>query len=361
MRPTRAIIHLNAITHNLAAIRQMAPTSQIMSVVKADAYGHGIVQVAEHLTQTDCFAVACIEEAIQLREGGINQPIVLLEGYFEAEELALIDRYDLQTVIHSQYQIDWLLASTLARPLTVWLKFDSQMNRLGFNSESFTAALSQLEHSEQVSDVKLMTHFACADDITSHKTEIQNKQFVALTADMHHEKTAANSAAILAWPETHFDWVRPGIMLYGCSPLLNSTGDKHALKPAMTLESRVIAIKQVKKGETVGYGAHWVASQDTRLAVVAIGYGDGYPRHAENGTPVWINGREVPLAGRVSMDMIAVDIGADSRDEVGDRVVLWGDELPVENVAKFANTIPYTLLCGVTSRVKLIWQETESE
>ncbi|PWK47259.1 alanine racemase [Pleionea mediterranea] len=358
MRPTRAIIHLDAITHNLAMIRQMAPNSQIMAVVKADAYSHGIVQVAEHLSQADCFAVACIEEAIQLREGGISQPIVLLEGYFEAEELALIDRYDLQTVIHSQYQIDWLLASKLSGSLTVWLKFDSQMNRLGFNPENFTAALKQLESSDQVSEIKLMTHFACADDIASYKTEQQNKQFVDLTADMTVEKTAANSAAILAWPETHYDWVRPGIMLYGCSPLLTRHGAQHQLKPAMTLESQVIAIKQVKKGETAGYGAHWVAAQDTRLAVVAIGYGDGYPRHAENGTPVWINGREVPLAGRVSMDMIAVDIGLDSQDEVGDRVVLWGEELPVEVVAQSANTIPYTLLCGVTSRVKLIWQES---
>ncbi|NVK88518.1 MAG: alanine racemase [Gammaproteobacteria bacterium] len=356
MRPTRAVIHLSAIAQNLSLIRQMAPSSKVMAVVKADAYGHGIVRVAECLGDADALAVACIEEAIELRNGGVTTPIILLEGIFEAEELALVSDMGLQMVVHNQHQVDMLLANPPKLPVTVWLKFDSNMNRLGFDRAQFQQVYQALSHCSWVESVKLMTHFACADDIHNPMTREQLGAFQRLTGGLAEEKTAANSAAVLAWPETHFDWVRPGLMMYGCSPLLNATGAQHQLQPAMTLESRVIAIKQVQQGESVGYGAHWRAAEDTQIAIVAIGYGDGYPRHARNGTPVWLNGRTVPIAGRVSMDMIAVDLGARSDDQIGDRVVLWGPELPVERVAEYADTIPYTLLCGVTSRVKFHWQ-----
>lgn len=356
MRPTKAVIHLDAIKHNLTLIKQMAPSSQIMAVVKADAYGHGLVPVARCLGQADAFAVACIEEAIELREGGIESPIVLLEGFFEANELPLIDQYQLQTVIHHEYQLQLLERVKLENPLVVWLKLDSEMNRLGFAPQDYLAAHQRLSLLKQVADIRLMTHFACADDVENPKTEDQVKLFRKLINDLSGERSAANSAAVLAWPESHFEWVRPGLMLYGCSPLVDKVGHDHQLQPAMTLESKVIAVKNIEAGQSVGYGAHWVADKNTKLGIVAIGYGDGYPRHAQNGTPVWINGRHCPMAGRVSMDMIAVDLGPEASDEVGDRVVLWGPELAVEEVAKFADTIAYTLLCGVTTRVKFEWR-----
>jgi len=357
MRPTRAVIHLSAIEHNLALIRTMAPQSKIMAVVKADAYGHGIVKVAQCLEHADALAVACIEEAIELRNGGIDKPIILLEGIFEASELDLIEQLDLQMVIHNQQQVAMLLEHPPQKALDIWLKLDSKMNRLGFSAEQFRENFERLSSKPFIRHLRLMTHFACADDIHNPMTQEQLVEFKRLTESLLGEKTAANSAAVLAWPESHFDWVRPGLMLYGCSPLLDATGSDHQLRPAMTLESKVITIKPVKAGESVGYGANWRAEQDTQVAIIAIGYGDGYPRHAKNGTPVWLNGRIVPIAGRVSMDMIAVDIGSNTTDRVGDRVVLWGPELPVEQVATHADTIPYTLLCGVTSRVKFHWSE----
>jgi alanine racemase len=315
-----------------------------------------LVPVAQCLTGVDAFAVACIEEAIELREGGIDTPIVLLEGFFEANELPLIEQYDLQTVIHHWQQFKLLQGATMNRPITVWLKLDSDMNRLGFAPQDYLEAYQQLSQLPHVKEIRLMTHFACADIIESAKTKDQLKLFGQLIAGLSGERSAANSAAVLAWPESHFEWVRPGLMLYGCSPLSAHVGAEHQLQPAMTLESKIISIKSVRAGQSVGYGAHWKAEQDTQLAIVAIGYGDGYPRHAQNGTPVWINNRLCPMAGRVSMDMIAVDLGADAKDNIGDRVVLWGPELPVETVAQYADTIPYTLLCGVTTRVKFEWR-----
>lgn len=359
MRPTKAVIHLDAIKHNLSLIKQMAPASKIMAVVKADAYGHGLVPVARSLGEADAFAVACIEEAIQLREGGIKAPIVLLEGFFEANELPLIEQYQLQTVIHHEYQLELLEKVKLQHPLVTWLKLDSDMNRLGFAPRDYLSAYEQLKKVTAVQEIRLMTHFACADDIDNPKTRDQVKLFRKLIDNLNGERSAANSAAVLAWPESHFEWVRPGLMLYGCSPLIDQVGQAHQLKPAMTLESKIISVKSISAGQTVGYGAQWIAERDTKLAIVTIGYGDGYPRHARNGTPVWINGRCCSMAGRVSMDMIAVDLGVEATDQVGDRVVLWGPELPVEEVAQFADTIPYTLLCGVTTRVKFEWRGEE--
>ncbi|MEE4246668.1 MAG: alanine racemase [Kangiellaceae bacterium] len=361
MRPTRAVISLAAIEHNLAAIRAMAPSSKIMAVVKADAYGHGIVPVAKSLSAADALAVACIEEAIELRAGGITDDIILLEGFFEADEIQLIQEYQLQTVIHHQHQVDQLIAADLSQPIIVWLKLDTHMNRLGFDEQTFHSAYQAVKQIEHVSEIRLMTHFACADDITDDKTDRQLTLFKHTIEQISESRTAANSAGVLAWPETHFEWVRPGLMLYGCSPLPGNCGADHKLMPSMTLESKVIAVKDIAQGESVGYGAKWLAQENTRIAIIAIGYGDGYPRHIKNGGPVWLNDRIVPIAGRVSMDMIAVEVGLDSNDNVGDRVVLWGPELPVEKVAEAADTIPYTLLCAVTSRVKFHWVDSSIE
>ncbi|MCO7226445.1 alanine racemase [Pleionea sp. CnH1-48] len=351
MRPTRATIDLSALRHNLSIARQLAPKSSTMAVVKANAYGHGLLPVARALSAADALAVACLEEAVEIRQAGIHAPIVLLEGFIDQSELDMASLYNLQTVIHHQAQIDILAKSSSTQPLIVWLKLDSRMNRLGFDEESYLQAYQALKNLPQVKEIRLMTHLACADEISNDKTSQQLSLFKRLVHDKNELKTVANSAAVLAWPESHYDWVRPGILLYGCSPLSNRVGADHKLQPVMTLESRLIAIKSIKKGDSVGYGAHWVADKDSYIGIVAIGYGDGYPRHAKNGTPVWINGRLAKLAGRVSMDMIAIDLGSEASDSLGDRVVLWGSELPVEEVARHADTIPYTLLCGVTSRV----------
>ncbi len=365
MRPTQAIIHLSALKHNLSVVKTLAPDSRIMAVVKADAYGHGIVPAARAFSDVDALAVACIEEAMTLREGGIEKPIILLEGFFDSCELELIHRYALQLVIHHQAQIETLNAyleklQGEVKPLDLWLKLDSEMNRLGFEQNDFMAAYQQLTSLPHIGSIRLMTHLACADDIHHKKTPYQIQLFKKCIHGLTEEQSIANSAGVLAWPESHADWIRPGLLLYGCSPLPDCQGSSHNLKAAMNLESALIAKKPLKKGQTVGYGAMSQSEKDTMLGIVAIGYGDGYPRQAEIGTPVWINNRLVPLLGHVSMDMIAVDLGSDANDEIGDRVVLWGKELPVEVIARHANTIPYTLLCGVTSRVTFQWIEPNS-
>jgi alanine racemase len=378
MRPTKAIIDLAAITHNLALIRQFAPKCKVAAVIKADAYGHGLVQVAKALEAADAVAVACLDEAVALRAAGVKLPILLLEGFFDDAELEQIFELNLDSVIHQKSQLDALLAYSARKTeqpdfkshlssLNIWLKLDTGMNRLGFEIKDFKQTYSQLKACDLVGSVKLMSHLACADDIQSSQTQAQIKAFNQSCQGIECERSMANSAGIIAWPEAHYDWVRPGIALFGCSPMQNYVGTKHQLQPVMNLESRLFAIRNISKGQSVGYGANWVASQDTIIGTVAIGYGDGYPRHAKQGTPVYIKGKCYPLVGRVSMDMLSVDLGQpfvepDSLSNsheipaIGERVVLWGKELAVEVVAAHADTIPYTLLCGVTSRVNYEWR-----
>lgn len=366
MRSTKAIINLKAIQHNLVVVSQLAPKAKIMAVVKADAYGHGTVQVAKALAginavKVGSIAVACMEEALKLRASGVTLPIVLLEGFFSEEELELALKSDLQLVIHQESQLVALeKLSSSERPsksrFSLWLKLDSGMNRLGFTEAGFQDAFTRLAVLPCVREVNLMSHLACADDITHSMTEKQVARFNQATKKIPGCKSLANSAGVVAWPESHFDWVRPGIILYGCSPMIGYQGSAHQLIPAMTLKSQLFAIRQVGTGEHVGYGATWSAKQSTRIGIIAIGYGDGYPRHAKEGTPVWINGKTYPLVGRVSMDMITVDLGTLDNFEIGDEVILWGDNLPVETIAAFSDTIPYTLLCGVTSRVDFEWK-----
>ncbi|NVJ67316.1 MAG: alanine racemase [Gammaproteobacteria bacterium] len=356
MRSTKAIIDLAALKHNFQTIKSIAKDSKVMAVVKANAYGHGLVKVASALTEADMFAVATLEEALLLREKGIQQDILLLEGFFELEELPIIQKHQLQLVLHHSSQIDILKQYQQVpvndAPIKTWMKCDSGMFRLGFPLEIISQAhqeLSGLSILEQ--PIKLMSHFSSADSDQNFSEE-QIEKFTQATQGLAGQRSMANSAGILAHQQAHWDWVRPGLLIYGASPMPYSTGSDYDLKPVMSLESQLMAIKPIKPGESVGYGRNWFADENTQIGLVAIGYGDGYPRHAKNGTPVWINGREVPLVGRVSMDMLAVDLGVDAKDQVGDRVVLWGKELPMEKVAPFADTIPYTLCCGVTRRVK---------
>ncbi|HET6655402.1 MAG TPA: alanine racemase [Gammaproteobacteria bacterium] len=358
-RDCRALIDPGALRHNLAAVRQCAPGSQVMAVVKANAYGHGLPVVARALADADAFAVACIEEALAVREAGLTQPVVLLEGVGNAEALdtAVANRFEV--VIHDPSQLPLLSRLDANDLLTVWLKIDTGMNRLGFPVAAARDAWRRLSELPGVHQpIGLMTHLANADDPADDFSRVQIDRFNAFAADLPGPRSIANSAGIAAWPASHDGWVRPGVMLYGASPLLESVGPEHNLQPAMTVSTRLIAIKQLAAGDRVGYGGSWVAPEPMPIGIAAIGYGDGYPRHAPSGTPVLVNDRRQQLVGRVSMDMIAVDLrGNDAA--VGDPVTLWGRGLPVEEIARAAGTIPYELLCGVTQRVKFSLEDEE--
>jgi alanine racemase len=356
-RATRAVINLGALQHNLEVARRAAPHSRLMAIIKANAYGHGLLQVARALHAADAFGVATVDEAVSLREGGVPQPIVLLEGFSSAEELHLIRAYNLQSVVHEPTQIK-LLERHTGKPVTVWLKLDTGMHRLGFEPAQCSGILHRLLACDEIEQpIKLMTHLSCADDRNSDVTREQLRRFDAATATCPElQQSIANSAGILGWPRSHRDWVRPGIMLYGASPFLDTLGSAHDLKAVMRLESHLISVKTLKKGAKVGYGASWTALREIPLGVVAIGYGDGYPRHAKSGTPVLVNQQRASLIGHVSMDMITVDLSNCPEAKVGDPVELWGDKLPVETVARHADTIAYALLCGVTRRVRYTYQ-----
>ena len=370
-RGTNAVVDLNALQHNFGVIRQRVGNSRVMAVVKADAYGHGIERVAAALPEADGFGVAIIEEAIQLRDAGVTQPIVLLEGVTNPGDLAEASRRQLDVVIHTEEQLIFLEATEIPKPLRVWLKFNTGMHRLGIETDRLTACYRALRSTDKVSDVVLASHFACADEPEPDHALAQQARFEqAVTAlnrglpeqDIQNQRLSmANSAGVFSRPESHFDWVRPGIALYGASPLVDVSAASLNLRPVMALHSTVVATRQVKPGETVGYGATWQAEQETPVAIVGIGYGDGYPRHVPSGTPVLIRGVRCPMVGRVSMDMLAVDLRPvlacnDGPVPLGEPVVLWGNGLPVEDIARAAGTINYELLCQVTGRVKRVYR-----
>jgi len=329
-----------------------APGRRVAAAVKADSYGHGLVRVAQTL-DADAFAVACIEEALTLREAGIARPILLLEGVFEAAELPLCARHGFEIAVHHSEQARILELARLEQPARVWLKMDTGMHRLGLAPETVPAIFQRLRDCPAVRpEIGLMSHLARADERDCDYTLQQLRTFEAATAGLSGERSLANSAGILGWPQTHFDWVRPGIMLYGASPFVDSLAPDEDLRPVMTLHTRLISIKRLRRGEPVGYGGTWTCPEDMDVGVAAVGYGDGYPRHAPSGMPVLLNGREAALIGRVSMDMITLDLRRHPEARIGDPVVLWGEGLPVERIAQAAGTISYTLLCGVTARVK---------
>ena len=350
-RPAVARINLSALQHNLTRVQQSAPDSKVMAIIKANAYGHGLVPVAQALSNADAFGVACLEAAISLREAGFSQRIVLLEGLFAPDDLALIHGYQLDVVIHHISQVEMLEQGRLAKQLNVWLKIDTGMHRLGFAPDQVAAMIERLEKLPQLGRLRYMSHFACADEQENPATQTQLDCFSETCADLKGERSLANSAAVLAWPASHCDWVRPGIMLYGGSPLVGKTARDLRLQAVMTLATRLIAVKSHKKGDAIGYGGDWTCPEDMRVGVAAIGYGDGYPRHAPAGTPLLVNGKRAALIGRVSMDMVCVDLRTRPGAKVGDKVVLWGEDLPVDEVAAAAGTISYELLCGIGSRV----------
>ncbi|MBV7317063.1 alanine racemase [Shewanella sp. NIFS-20-20] len=359
MKPfPRAEISVDALRHNLAQLKLVAPQSRIMAVVKANAYGHGLLPVARALDgQADGFGLARLEEALKLRHGQVKGKLLLLEGFFRAADIPLLVEHQIDTVVHHESQIAMLEQAQIQQPVTVWLKVDSGMHRLGFTPAQFSEVYQRLLACDSVAKpIHLITHFACADEPDNPFTLQQYENFCDLTQHLEGDRSLANSAGVLYWPQTQRDWIRPGIALYGVSPVMGDLGTHHGLVAAMELKSRLIAVREHQAGDSVGYGAFWQAPHDTRLGVVAIGYGDGYPRNAPVGTPVWINGRRVAIVGRVSMDMLTVDLGPDSDDQVGDDVLLWGAALPVEEVAEHIGTIAYELVTKLTPRVSLFFE-----
>jgi alanine racemase len=355
----RALIRLGALEHNLEVLGSAAPDARVMAVIKANAYGHGLVAVAQHLDAADSFAVARLPEAQLLRESGIEKPIVLLAGVASDEELRVAFGEKLELVVHDLSQID-MLERAAGTAGVVWLKFDTGMNRLGFSPEAAPQLLARVEAAGAVRELRLMTHFASADELDNAVTEEQLAAFAPVTRDFPGAVSIANSPAFLGWPQV-IDararlgfkgdfWLRPGISLYGISPFADKTGTDLGLKPVMQFEARLIAVKPLGAGARVGYKGAYISEEDTTLGIIAAGYGDGYTRHFRSGTPVLLNGRRVPLIGNVSMDMIAVDLGQGARDRVGDIATLWGDDLPVEEVAPWAGAVPYELVCGVMNR-----------
>ncbi|MEH0875100.1 alanine racemase [Pectobacterium cacticida] len=356
MKTATAVINRRALRHNLQRIRQLTPHSQVVAIVKANAYGHGMLECAHTLSDADGYGVARLSEALALRASGITKPIVLLEGFFSADELPLLTEHQLETAVHSPEQLAALEQATLSQPIRVWMKLDTGMHRLGVLPEHAEAFWQRLTECRNVAQpVNVMSHFCRADEPDAGTTERQLACFDAFTQGKPGAQSIAASGGILLWPQAHRDRVRPGILLYGVSPLDNEDAAHFGLQPAMTFTSHLIAVREHRAGEAVGYGGIWTSPRNTRLGVVAVGYGDGYPRCAPVGTPVLINGREVPLSGRVSMDMITVDLGPEAQDKVGDDAILWGPALPVERIAAHTGVSAYELITRLTSRAQLTY------
>jgi alanine racemase len=350
-RPIHAIVHPAALRHNLALAKAKVPQSKVMAVIKANGYGHGLLRAAQGLQDADGFAVLGVEEGVALREAGFAQPILLLEGLFCADELPVASRHDLSIVVHCEEQLLMLESVKDAHPTNVFIKLNTGMNRLGLPLARFWAVHDRLKASKMARSMTLMTHFSTADGPEGVSQQLS--RFNSLTEEIRLPKTLANSAALLRYPESHADWVRPGIMLYGATPFADQTAAELGLKPAMTLFSEIIAVRNLSAGDTVGYGSLYAADKSMRIGVVACGYADGYPRHAPTGTPVMVNGKRTSILGRVSMDMLCVDLTHISAAGVGTPVEMWGAQLSVDEVAEAAGTVGYELLCAVASRVPI--------
>ena len=327
-----------------------------MAVLNANAYGHGAVTIARELqSRVDALAVACVEEAVELRDAGVDTPILLLEGVFEAKELATAAQLGFWVTVDNEWQMRWLEEAILPEPVHCWLKVDTGMHRLGVPAGRAREFYDRARACASVdANPVIYTHFASADDIHSAQTSEQISLFNQVCDGLPALRSAANSPGLLAWPDARYDWVRPGYMLYGNSPMAEPHTNAETLQPVMTLASAVISVRDVTAGESVGYGANWTATRPSRIATVTVGYGDGYPRLARNGTPVLINGQRAPLAGRVSMDMITVDVTDIPEVKVGDEVILWGEGLPACEIAKCAGTIGYELTTRMPARTPRI-------
>ena len=358
-----AVIDLNALQHNLSRVKELAPTSKVMSVVKANAYGHGLIQSARALVESDAFAVARISEGVQLRQAGIQQPIVILEGAFSQADFELASENELSLVFHQLSHIELVTTIKLTKPIEFcWLMVETGMHRLGLSASDVDKALQALIQSSNISgSIGLMSHFANADELNDPRNQQQLDRMMQYVDEQDLAISMANSAAILSIADSHGDWVRPGLMLYGISPFDNQSASDLDLKPVMQLKSAIISIEELVEGDHVGYGGDWTAGQKTRIATVAIGYGDGYKRQLSGIGTVLVNDKLVPILGRISMDMICIDLSDVPDTRIGDEVCLWGDErLTVEDVAQQANTIPYELVCQISERVTRDYQYGEA-
>lgn len=350
-----ATVDLAALRHNLRQVRRVAPASKVMAAVKADGYGHGAVQVARSLQAegVDALAVACMEEAVTLREAGIaTLPIALLEGVMSVEEALLAAKLDLQVVIHDDWQIALLDSLPADQPVQVWIKLDSGMHRLGFPLADVPRLAEMLQQHPAWQFQGWITHLACADERDNPATMQQIAAYNAALRGLPGPRSIGNSAGLLAWPDARVDWVRPGLMLYGASPLPGQVGADLGLQAVLTLQSRLIAVREYAAGEPIGYAQTWRTPERMKIGVVAVGYADGVHRSLPSGTPLIIGGVRVPLVGRVSMDMVTVDLRLAPSAAVGDAVTLWGAALPAEEIAGYANTLAYELFCGLTQRVR---------
>jgi len=351
-RRTLASINLNAIKKNYLYAKSLAPNSKTIAIIKADAYGHGAIKVAKELEQVaDAYGVACIEEAMELRNSGIDMtPILLLEGILEKSEILLVEKHSLIVTVFNSEQLQWLVEADLMKPIDVFVKYDSGMGRLGFQDNVFVEAINLLEESNNINEITLMSHFSSAEDVNSSTTTKQINKFDNTLYANKYSGSLANSAAILKWSESHRDYIRPGIMLYGSSPIPDTKYQKN-LTPAMTLSSKLISIKDFKKGQGIGYSSRFICKHDMLIGVVAIGYADGYPRHANDGTPVYINGVKSRVIGRVSMDMTTIDLSSVPNPKIGDKVELFGNNVLINEVAEHCDTISYEIMSKITRRV----------
>ena len=353
-RAVSASIDIGALRQNFRQVRQAVGAVQVLSVIKADAYGHGLQAVAAALADSDGFGVASVDEAVQLRDLGVRKPIVVFGSFSSSTEVPVLLQQNIVPMMHCVEQLELLEQASYSGQCDVWIKIDTGMHRVGFDEAEVGAIVARVQRCCSVRRVLLMSHLANADDPEDPFSRQQIASFKRCTDAYELERSVANSAGVLAWPASHFQWVRPGLMLYGVSPLQSRTGAELGLRPVMTLKSEIIALKTVLAGERVGYGGTWTAERTTRLAVVACGYGDGYPRRTAPNSAVLIDGRRAAIVGHVSMEMMSVDVSAHPNVALGDEVVLWGPGLAVEEVAANAATIGYELLCGVTKRVPRI-------
>jgi alanine racemase len=350
-RPIQASFDLAALRNNYAVARRLSGEAKTLAVVKANAYGHGLLRVARALAGADGFALLELEDAMRLRDAGYSQRILLVEGFYRPDELPVILHHGFSVMIHNDDQIAMLAELRGDRKLDLFVKFNTGMNRLGFPAARAGAVLERLKALACVGEMVLTTHFSDAEGVSG--IEWQMREFECHVARAGYARSLANSAALLRFPEARGDWVRPGIMLYGASPLEDRPAAQIGLRPVMSLTSEIIGVQVLKRGDTVGYGSLFIADREIRIGVVACGYADGYPRHAYNGTPVLVDGVRVPMVGRVSMDMLCVDLSAVPRAGIGSRVTLWGAGLPVEEVAATAGTVSYELLCALSRRVPI--------
>ena len=356
MLQVKAYINISNLKHNLYQIQRLAPTSRILACLKANAYGHGTKEIATALENADAFSVARVEEALNLRDFEKKKNIVVLEGFLDKQELKKAAQNNITCTVHTKEQLEILEKSGLKEKINVFLKIDTGLNRIGIKEKDFSFFFAKLQKLKFIKDISFMSHFIASENKETSSCITQLMKFKKITKNLDNQKSIANSAAIMSYPKSHLDWVRPGLMLYGGTPFMEKNSKEFNLKPVMNLCARIIAIKEIKQGQGVGYNHIWKSDKKTKIATISIGYADGYPRSAQVGTPVYIKGEMFSLVGRVSMDMITVDLGV-SRSKhikVGDEVQLWGDKLDINQVAYFSDTIPHQLLASVSARVKRV-------